>query len=82
MKELLVNLNEIAKVKEFVHIANSFNKDEVTLTLVSGRYIIDAGSILGIFSLNINKNIKLVIETTNEQLKNAVCEKFQKFTVA
>ncbi|MGI6080153.1 MAG: HPr family phosphocarrier protein [Candidatus Avilachnospira sp.] len=58
MKEVRISLNTIDKVKSFV---NDLNRYDVDFDLVSGRYIIDAKSIMGIFSLDLSKPITLNI---------------------
>lgn len=58
MKELSIRLDSIEAVKEFVAKANQCSFD---IDLVSGRYAIDAKSIMGIFSLDLNKAVKLVV---------------------
>ena len=54
-----VLLNTIEKVKKFVGITTNFETD---VFLISGRYVIDAKSIVGIFSLNLSKPIKMKFE--------------------
>lgn len=61
MKTIKISLNSIDKVKTFVHEINRFNSE---FDLVSGRYVIDAKSIMGIFSLDISKPIDLNIYDT------------------
>ena len=58
MKTVKISLNSIDKVKTFVNLINRFNAE---FDLVSGRYVIDAKSIMGIFSLDISKPIDLNI---------------------
>lgn len=58
MKTVKINLNSIDKVKSFVNIITKYETD---FDLVSGRYIIDAKSIMGIFSLDLSKEIDLNI---------------------
>ena len=53
-----VSLNSIDKVKSFVNDISGFNAE---FDLVSGRYVIDAKSIMGIFSLDLTKPIDLNI---------------------
>ena len=65
MKTVKISLNSIYKVKTFV---NEINRFEAEFDLVSGRYVIDAKSIMGIFSLDISKPIDLNIHTDGEQL--------------
>ena len=58
MKTVQISLNSIDKVKSFVNAITQFNFD---FDLVSGRYVIDAKSIMGIFSLDLSKPIDLNI---------------------
>ena len=51
MKTVKISLNSIDKVKAFV---NEVTKFDAEFDLVSGRYVIDAKSIMGIFSLDLN----------------------------
>ena len=68
MKTVKISLNSIDKVKAFVNDVTKFNTD---FDLVSGRYVIDAKSIMGIFSLDLSKAIDLniLIVDTDEILK-------------
>ena len=56
MKTVRISLNSIDKVKSFVNDLTKFDTD---FDLVSGRYVIDAKSIMGIFSLDLSKPIDL-----------------------
>ena len=58
MKTVQISLNSIDKVKSFVNDITKFDYD---FDLVSGRYVIDAKSIMGIFSLDLSKAIDLNI---------------------
>ena len=60
MKSITIKLNTIADVKDFV---NTVAKYDFDVDLISGRYAIDAKSIMGIFSLDISKAIKLDAHT-------------------
>ena len=60
MKTVQISLNSIDKVKSFV---NEITKYDYDFDLVSGRYVIDAKSIMGIFSLDISKPIDLNVHT-------------------
>ena len=60
-----VSLNSIDKVKTFVNDINRFDYD---FDLVSGRYVIDAKSIMGIFSLDLSKPIDLNIHAEGSSL--------------
>ena len=63
MTTVKVLLNSIDKVKSFVSDITKFDTD---FDLVSGRYVIDAKSIMGIFSLDLSKTIDLTIHGTDE----------------
>ncbi len=60
MTKLSVMLKSINDVKEFVRIVNDFAYD---VDLVSGRYIVDAKSIMGIFSLDLASPIGVNIHS-------------------
>lgn len=60
MKTIKISLNSIDKVKAFVNEITKFDTD---FDLVSGRYVIDAKSIMGIFSLDLSKSIDLNIHS-------------------
>ena len=65
MKTVRISLNSIDKVKSFV---NDLTKFDVDFDLVSGRYVIDAKSIMGIFSLDLSKPINLNIHAEGAAL--------------
>ena len=60
MKTVQISLNSIDKVKSFVNSITQFDFD---FHLISGRYVIDAKSIMGIFSLDLSKPIELAIHS-------------------
>ena len=63
MKTVKICLNSIEKVKSFV---NAITRFDVDFDLVSGRYVIDAKSIMGIFSMDLSKPIDLNIHDNEE----------------
>lgn len=67
MKTIHILINSIEQIKEFVNDTNKINAD---LDLVSERYIINAKSIMGIFSLNLSKPILMNIYAEGIQLKD------------
>ena len=69
MKTVQISLDSIDKVKAFVNTINRFNFD---FDLVSGRYVIDAKSIMGIFSLDLSKVIDLNIHADGEDLETVL----------
>lgn len=70
--KLKVLLNNIDTVKLFVNKVTKFTED---FDLVSGRYVIDGKSIMGIFSLDLSKPIDLVVHT--EESDDATIEKIK-----
>lgn len=75
-----VSLNAIEKVKRFNAIAM---QQEYDISLVSGRYVIDGKSIMGIFSLNLSEPVELipVIKVGEELDLEEVKETFKEFIV-
>ena len=72
MKSVKVNINSIDKVKKFV---NTLTKYDGNFDLVSGRYVIDAKSIMGIFSLDLSQDIELVLQGDgNDEVIKAIDE--------
>ena len=60
MKTFHLMLNSINDVKDFVNIVCRYDFD---VDLTSGRYVVDAKSIMGIFSLNLSKPIKVEVHS-------------------
>ncbi len=60
MKELEIKLSMNEDVKELVKITNRYSCD---IDLQSGRYVIDAKSILGIFCLDLTKPVRVLIHS-------------------
>lgn len=74
MKSLNLSLNSVDNIKKFTNIIATLDGE---FDLVSGRYIVDAKSIMGIFSLDLTKDIRLEIH--NDETFNEVCEKLNDF---
>ncbi len=62
MKTIDIRLSTIQDVQKFVNIVNRY---EIDVDLSSGRYIVDAKSIMGIFSLDLLKPITLTAHADN-----------------
>lgn len=80
MTEIRINLNTIDKVKEFVNLATKFACD-LDLTSENRRYIIDAKSIMGIFSLDLSNNLTLVIHSEKTEEVQGVIAAVKEFIV-
>lgn len=59
-----INLNSINAVKEFVNSASAFSED---IELTSGRYTVDAKSIMGVFSLDLSKPVDVVVTPADRE---------------
>ncbi len=75
MKTFNIMLNSINDVKNFV---NTVNKYDFDVDLTSGRYVVDAKSIMGIFSLDLSKPIK--VEVFSED-SDAFVEEMKEFVI-
>ena len=76
MKTVQISLNSIDKVKSFVNEISKFDND---FDLVSGRYVIDAKSIMGIFSLDLSKPINLNMHA--DENMNAIMEAIKPYVI-
>ncbi len=66
MVKAQVLLDTISKVKDFVNVLVGCPYD---VDLVSGRYVIDAKSIMGLFSLDLSKPIELNVHAEEGECK-------------
>ena len=73
MDKFNIMLDSISSVKDFV---NAVNKYDFDVDLTSGRYVVDAKSIMGIFSLDLSKPIML--EAHCPDIKSSAYEAFIK----
>ncbi len=73
MKTVYIDLGSLEKVKNFVSDVSKMDGD---FDLVSGRYIIDAKSMMGIFSLDLTKIIQLNIYNETDEKINILSKYF------
>jgi len=70
-----VLLDSVEKIQEFVKVANSTHCD---IDLVSGKYYLDAKSILGILSCNVHEPMTMIVNSSDEEeignFKNRIVE--------
>lgn len=72
MKKIFVKLTTIDDVRKFVTAANMQCAD---IDVGSGRYVVDAKSILGLFSLDLSKPVEVTVygtENDAESFYNAI----------
>lgn len=62
MKDVKIIINSVDKVKDFIRAIEKFPCD---CDLLSGNYVVDAKSIMGVFSLDVSKPITLRIHDDN-----------------
>ena len=73
MTELTVKIETINDVKKFVNKVSTFDFD---VDLISGRYAIDAKSIMGIFSIDLSKELLLKAHTDKSDFVKAELAEF------
>ena len=78
MKKCIIKLNSIDDVKEFCALTNSCKFD---VDVLSGRYAVDAKSIMGIFSLDLTKEVELVVHADDDESEDFF-DGIKKFIVA
>ena len=76
MKKVSIRLTTIPQVQTFINTVSRFTSD---IDLSSGKYVVDAKSIMGIFSLNLMQPITLTAEGADEDavieaIKDLICE--------
>ena len=76
MKSIIILLNTTDSVKNFV---GTISKYDYEMDLRSGRYVVDAKSLLGIFSLDLNKPVVLEIYSNEcddliNEIKQYICK--------
>ena len=76
MREVQISLRTIEEVKEFVQTITMFDGD---FELISGKYIVDAKSILGLFSVDLSKPVTLRIDVNDSKMNEVltVVEKYK-----
>ena len=72
MIKTTIKLTSIGDVQKFVNTVARFSGD---VDLSSGRYVVDAKSIMGIFSLDLMQPVEMTIHSDNaDQLLSDVAE--------
>lgn len=75
MKKVLIHLQGMQEIKDFV---NMLQKHQGDFDLKSGRYVTDAKSLLGIFSLDLTGWLELVIHQEDETIMHELETYMQK----
>jgi len=69
MKKMQIKLSTIEDVRSFVSLLAKYTVD---LDLQSGRYTVDARSLMGIFSLDLLKPIDFIIHSEDKAVVDSV----------
>jgi len=77
--KMTIRLNTIENVNDFAKICSKY--ENCNIDVKQGRQIIDGKSILGIYSLNLLKNLEVSIDTTNKCMKKDFYEEIKKWEV-
>lgn len=78
MRVVRIIINTIDKAKDFSNMADKYTG---SLDILSGRYTIDAKSILGIFSIDITKPVELRINGDDEKEITNFLESIDKYII-
>ena len=70
MQAVTISLTQVSQVQDFVNLVNQFPFD---IDIVSGRYTVNAKSMLGIYSLDLSKPLQVLIYSDDcQKLKEAL----------
>ena len=78
MKSVNIKLSTIKDANSFVGI---LAKHSVDLDLKSGRYTVDAHSLMGIFAFDWSQPVEFIIHSDDEAIVNAILEDVKPWTV-
>lgn len=67
MQTVTISLTQVSQVQDFVNLVSRYPFD---VDMVSGRYTVDAKSMLGIYSLDLSRPLQVLIYSNDcEELK-------------
>lgn len=75
-----IKINSLNAVKDFVAICNEYNSN-VSITIFSGRYVIDAKSIMGLFSIDVTQILNIEIEAELEDIVLEIKDRLSSYIV-
>ncbi len=75
MKSVKIRLSTIADIRDFVNIVAAYDGE---IDLISGRYVVDGKSIMGIFSLDLLSPV--ILQTEGPDADNLIA-KLQNYIV-
>lgn len=71
---MTILIDDVAKIKEFNKLTLEFPCD---IDVISGRYIIDAKSLMGLFSIDLSKPVEIRLDEEHEDLARLYFSKFE-----
>lgn len=77
MERMIIRLNSIKKVREFVDIVNQYNGE---MNIKLGKYIVNAKYILGILCLELQND--LILEVESSENMSVLISKLEPYTVS
>jgi len=80
MKKVMLKIVTVEDIRNIVTVLAKYSVIE--LDIQQGRYIVDARSIMGIFSLDLLKPVEFIIDSNDEKIIEAVLEDVKKWLVA
>lgn len=78
MIKMTILLNDFSKIKYFNNIVSSFISD---IDIVKGRYVIDAKSTMGIFTLDLSQPVDVIIHSEDDEEITRFYETMKEFEV-
>ena len=73
-----IKLDTFEKVKKFIGIVDKFEND---VDIISGRYLVNAKSIMAIFSLELTKPLSVIIHDASLSDVSKLQEKMEEFRI-
>lgn len=73
-----ISINTIDKVKRFVNLTN---RCEADVDIISGRLLVDAKSIMGIFSMDLTRPMTLRVHESNIEKLEEYKKLFEEFII-
>lgn len=61
--ELVINLQDLSKVKNFISVVNTFESD---IDIIRGRYVIDAKSAMGVFTIDLSEPVHIYVHSDDK----------------
>ena len=75
MEAVTISLTQVNQVQKFVNVVSKVPYD---VDMVSGRYTINAKSLLGIYSLDLNRPLQVVMYSDDCEALKKELEKFMR----